>query len=371
MRDTDGPFGTAVDDPALLEQLAHDELADLYLGAAPARSNRPEQNIVRPIEIVLTPRLGPRAPDVIRRYAAGVAEERGKPTLVVYLGSLTVSVECVEVDAGARSVRRHRSMAAVLGELSDYGAVLIHPEHDGRSVEGGRLADAVAVLFKPDADSTAWAYRTISRARDDLGPSPALRAGPFAAWMGTPEGEAAFEELQDLASARLGERIEIAHSADRCVWGLVYRGLGSLELGRLIAALREKESAEPREDDGARVAPSLIEAKPAAGDVAPLGIEGLHDVGFRCPDADEIEVAIDSAGRVHLVARGIEMLAPLLAAEAWATSNAELLERLEGVTDAEEPGLHLIARDARSVASLMRTYIRLYLVGETAIDALN
>ncbi|MEM0984375.1 MAG: hypothetical protein AAGI17_10540 [Planctomycetota bacterium] len=353
----------------MTEQLAHDELADLFLGATLPTDRRaetaPEEQKLR-VEYVLTPRLGSREAAFVRRYGAALAEEAGRPVLVFFVGALTASAEVVAGPSGdVGEPRRVRTLHALLrGAEEQYAAVLIHGGGDPRTLEPGAKADAVTVLFKPTMDSTAWAYRSLGRVRREAGDGPVLRAGTVGPAR-APGEVSPVAELQRVASAELGERVELASTIERVSHRLVFRAMSEVSIDELIGRVRDEPepSAEPE-----RVEPT--------GDVGELTglvdqLRDLTDLGIRCPDAPRVLIGLDLDGRVQLVAEGIEQLPELLAAEAWCAANAELLEKLDAVRDAEEPGVHLTTRDAREVTQLARTYVRLHLEVDGGYEPLN
>lgn len=120
--------------------------------------------------------------------------------------------------------------------------------------------------------------------------------------------------------------------------------------------------------------------KPAAvfapDDTLASHLVDLQSTALRCPYASGIEVAIDGAGRLHLLARSKSesaeesTLAALLIASSWAEQHSGLLASSLGkVSCASRPTLHLFTDKPKHSRRLLETNLRVHLLAEVHIGA--
>jgi len=362
------------------EQSAHDALADLFLGGSRSRSfeTEPAANGADAagtrgagfrIEVVRTPQLGSREPALLRRHAAGVAAEIGRPVLLLMLGRHTVSAEAVRA-GGAAGVgpgltARARSLEALLaGARERYGAVLVHDGRADGASPAAAGADAITVLFEGDrAGSAAWAFRSLRSAKDASKGPVALRAGDLSAASGT--RAAPVDRLRGAAGGALGFEVEgIEPLAGAFSGGLVYRGTVATRPEDAIDAIR-RGGAASRTGSRARSAETAsgggAEAE-AARALVPEGLRGVRPVAARCPKAASIEVGVDDTGGVHLIGREAGSLAALLCAERWVTSRPAELVRAARAVRFDRPTLHVLTLDERTPALLSGTRVRVHAI---------
>jgi len=102
-------------------------------------------------------------------------------------------------------------------------------------------------------------------------------------------------------------------------------------------------------------------------------VEGLRSMGTLCPLAEDVDLALDSRGVLHLLASGDEDASPQLAVgrlaivAGWAMQHRKLLsvlaERESASLDGEAPHVcHLFASDARTLRPLPDQTVRLHLL---------
>ncbi len=110
--------------------------------------------------------------------------------------------------------------------------------------------------------------------------------------------------------------------------------------------------------------PSSAEASCDRGSFA-SHVEGLTLLPIRCPACDQIELAVDEAGRVHCLGP-IEELRSLLVAEGWVMSQGTLLEAAcpDHVVTVSPPALHGFTSDPMEVSDLHGTTLQLRLLVE-------
>jgi hypothetical protein len=106
-------------------------------------------------------------------------------------------------------------------------------------------------------------------------------------------------------------------------------------------------------------------------------LPGLVPLGFVCPYAPTIELALDDTGGMHLLAGADagpnEGLAGMMAVSTWAIQHERLIELASaGVGRALDPTApvtqHLFTADARRVRALLDAPIRLHLIAPVTVD---
>jgi hypothetical protein len=125
--------------------------------------------------------------------------------------------------------------------------------------------------------------------------------------------------------------------------------------------------------------PVAVASAPALPAQSPLTTLSSHlpelkPVALRCPYADGIEIALDAAGSLHLLARSTSesaddtALAALLVASSWAESHGALLAPALGGRIGERPTLHLFTDRPKKSRRLLETNLRVHLLAPIAID---
>lgn len=317
-----------------------------------------------------------------------------------------------------------RSVAAIVevGELDEPGLVEL-------ALSGRRLLDAVTVLSGADDAAAVAAYRAAKRLAEAidaasgdgaLAPAPALRAAVFGA--DPVRAQAAATKLVKASGSFLGGAIEAEACASR-IGGPRVRELCHAELEadpatvlewvragepapsrrpspgvggptlRLSTETADESLHEPMDDAfTAQATPPRGEgAKPEAGESREPGaapspsagpaVAGLRLLELSCPAAPGVHLAGDAGGALHLiaiergedVAHGVAGVARgtaaqhLAAAEAWARTNAALLQAAARV-DATSPTMHLLTDEPKRVRGLLDSAIRVHLAVEVAVE---
>ena len=105
-------------------------------------------------------------------------------------------------------------------------------------------------------------------------------------------------------------------------------------------------------------------------------LRGIRAMELRCPVAPEIELGVDDAGRLHLIAedRSEHPLEGLSAAAEWATENFELLslaieaKGLASPRGAQRPALHAVTRSPARAKQMLRCGVRVHVMANVEVD---
>ena len=292
------------------------------------------------------------------------------------------------------------------------GQWLILPgSHFEPSGTGSLDADRITILTGADQAALVAAYQMIKSIVAGAMIDPAkLDLGLFIA--GSPEGMAAetASRLADTAREQLGctvayrgsiQRIELdEHCSTGMKLPLSEGGIGtfvsdvrsalasskptSIETGPVAKTLPQPpgKSWTPPSEPGpveftpaklmpapsvamqSTQEPSLADASSDRGSLA-SHVEGLTLLPITCPACDQIELAVDDAGRVHCLG-SIEELRSLLVAEGWVMSQGALLEAAcpDHVITQSPPILHGFTSDPMEVSDLHGTTLQLHLLVE-------
>jgi hypothetical protein len=126
----------------------------------------------------------------------------------------------------------------------------------------------------------------------------------------------------------------------------------------------------------ASAAPSYPQGAP---DSLARHIPGLETLGFVCPYAPEIELALDEAGAMHLLSRADgasrtpEPLAAMMTVATWAMQHERLIALAAAglnrrLDDRSPLSQHLFTPDARRVRALLDTPVRLHLLAPVTVE---
>ncbi len=117
-----------------------------------------------------------------------------------------------------------------------------------------------------------------------------------------------------------------------------------------------------------------------AGEFSPASlVPGLTPLSFECPHAPRVELAVDAAGRLHLVALDADdasIVGELTRAKSWAIAHASLLQAAEPRLKAsptsrataliDEPTLHVLTDRSELVRTLIETDVRVHLLAHAS-----
>ena len=128
----------------------------------------------------------------------------------------------------------------------------------------------------------------------------------------------------------------------------------------------------PLEEDSVPTQAQPVEVTMAASPAASLSshVPGLVAMAVRCPDHEEVELALDGDGGLHVLANADDLRAASIVF-AWIERHRELIAMACGAVQLaaeREPMRHLFTSDAASVADLQGSGIRLHLLTEVEVD---
>lgn len=420
----------------------YDALAELFLGAdapAPARieakpAPRPADPPLRlagvepdlhsdeppapardaaVIDAVILGSLPVYASAWLLQHARDQSQKDAAPVALVRTLSGECSVDVVGIAPGDIPKDAMSSLDAALAFVAASCArVLLRTgetsEHD---LASHPAVGAITILTGVDDPALVAAYRTVKAIHSCEKP---IRI----ATMGAPEADArrAFDKISRAAGAFLETPVEFAGHVEKIEPApsvCLHRGASRVSLESLLDSIRSRpvpvsppdpeystdenqpSDAAP-EPDAPRDPPALATDAPTPDDApsharapAPIveqtptlasRVKGLALTPIKAPGCARVEIAVDAAGRVHLLleeqhdeprAGGV---AELLAAGAWARTNASLLATacatLLGapVDETAAPSLHLFTSDPRRVRPLLDADIRLHFLGRVEID---
>jgi hypothetical protein len=147
--------------------------------------------------------------------------------------------------------------------------------------------------------------------------------------------------------------------------------------------LAEGHPVEPRHPDAVRLAPKpgvRVEPKEPIAALEPdeVGapvslaayIDELIPLAVRCPGHERLEIGIDPAGRLHVIARD-EQLRELHVVEAWASAHRELIGQAPPdvwVDPAARTISHVFTDEPANVADLQGSALRLHVLAPVIVD---
>lgn len=122
--------------------------------------------------------------------------------------------------------------------------------------------------------------------------------------------------------------------------------------------------------------PGVVETRRETQDAQSYAaLLGLSPLPIRCPDAPRVELAVDSGGGLHALAldelsagmqAGRAGVAALLAADAWARTNMDLLSRAMPFVKGGEVSLHLLTRVPAASRDLLGTRVKVHLLARAS-----
>ncbi len=403
----------------------YDALADLFLGAddpplaAQPHANAPALRLVHDeppspaackravrIEAMLLGSLPIYASAWVTQFVRAEASRLASPVALVRTLAGEGSVDLFgPLDATAAQARAASFTDALREATTLAEHVIIRTGETSESeLASHEQIGSITLLTGIDEPALIAAYRTLKM----LAPRWESRATPptirIAAMGATDEqGRRAFEKIARAARVFLETPLAYAGSVDRIEPApsvSIFRGPTSIDTDDVIATLRspaEQKDTEipatdpaPAEKAPEPVAPARFEqfdAIPVASHdshesalaTEPLSsrIAGLARVPVSIPKCPGVELAADASGGLHLLTRDDDTSTPtssLLAAQAWASVNRELLAAacatlLGSPVDATRPAtLHLFTDQPKRVRSLLDADIRVHFLGRVELN---
>lgn len=399
----------------------YDALADLFLGEGlpeqrgegSRRGSEPRHATVEQIVVGHLP-VSPWA--WVRQYARQMAEASGRGAALVRVERGRVTIE----SAGVAEVRGEGTLEGTIRSLASRVGAWLVSVPDGAGLIG---ADAVTVLTGADEASVVGSYRALR----DLVASDGAVAVRMAIMGASAEraGEAS-SRLARAAEAFLGRPISLAAIVQRISGttpgAVVYEGSATGDPGeearRIVGLVRTTSRVEPRhgpaseprggwigegdEDRASAVAKYAaamrhvreavseqveprMESKVASepekpgartGDGSVAALLGLTVVPIRCPVSPMVDIAVDSAGEVHLAVlageAGDRAVVDVLAAADWARANAGVLAmalRSVGIAaDPQRATMHVVTERAGDARRLEVGGVRTHLAIRVEVE---
>ena len=384
-----------------------EELAALFLtepdAAAPSRAAAAPA-----IELIVVGSLPVRASLWLVPYADTVARELG-PTALVRLDEEQPTIQLLRAPPELAS-RKWPTLAGAIADLGRYVATwLVRPAYDvtpDRMVE--TQTERVTILTSVNDSAIVKAYQEIkllSEAAKQGATFPTLGVAVLGADHET--AERFHEHLRhttasflscDLSLAACVPRVDAAvGSSGRVTFPAEpYPSLQELLSWVRAARPAPAEVAEVTQHEGPEPAP--VEAappptvklapkprielgpKPAAGTTEPdedgaavslaVWVDDVLPLEARSPGHERLEIAVDPAGRLHVLAHEQDMRG-LHVVGAWAVAHAELIGRAcpdRWIDPAASPVLHVFTGRPASVADLHGCALRLHVLAPVDVD---
>ena len=384
-----------------------EELAALFLTEPDAAAQ--SQAAADPaIELIVVGSLSVRASLWLVPYANTVARELG-PTALVRLDEEQPTIQLLRAPAAVAS-RKWPTLEAAIADLGRYiGTWLVRPANDvtaDQMVE--TQTERVTILTSVNDSAIVKAYQEIkllSEAAKQGATFPTLGVAVLGA---DHETAGRFHEhlrhttasflSYDLSLAACVPRVDAAvGSSGRVTFPAEpYPSLEellswvrvALPSPAEVAEVPPHEEPEPTPVEAAarrtvKLAPKPrieLEPKPAAGTIEPdedgaaVPLAGWVDdvlpLEARSPGHERLEIAVDRAGRLHVLAheddmRGLHVVA------AWAVAHAELISRAfpdRWIDPTASPVLHVFTSRPASVADLHGCALRLHVLAPVDVD---
>lgn len=332
-------------------------------------------------ELIVLGHLPTYAPAWAGQYARSIATELGGQVAMIRCSAGEISIDLIggigaplpTDSAAGRSlsealafVRRHASRVLLRVDEIDEPLFARAPG-----------VFAVTLLCGGDEASIVAAYRAIKPLLSGAERETAVPEVRIA-FMGTdpPAATAAFTRLERAASAFTGRSPVFAGVVNRIEPAraiTLHRGDAPMPAA-LLESLRSDEPTLPEAVSPAPAAPTAPdEVKPRQAHASrSIGLaswlEGVTPTGFACPDAPDVEISADAAGRLRLLANaGPGASQSLLAAREWAEANAAMLAvaasaRLGRTVLPDAPVLHCFGRSPADLRGLGRAGVTLHLL---------
>ncbi len=372
------------------------------------------------IEAVLLGHLPVRASLWVRQYACSAAKRRGEIVALIRAAAGSTSIDLISGEQMIESAEcgsLHDALARV-NELADRVILRVDETTEPELLDREGV-DEITILTGADETAVVASYRLIKTLTsmwdadeidDQVVGIPHLRLAVMGA-TGQQVADAS-AKLSRAVDAFLDRPIEIIDAAGRIdATGTtnIFRDTVAHQAMDILDDLMESQdgSSSPMAINPVTNNPVTIEFAKAqgpqihvdkptilptvqAGQTPPaksavrapvdngLGslIQGLIRLETRCPFALDVELCVDAAGSLHLVADDTHdgPMARLETVRAWVRDHLPLILRAESrlaVPDANdrssEIGLHLITTDPQSLRGLIDSPVRMYALAEVTI----
>jgi len=398
--------------PRLASSDEYDALADLFMGEAPpaskpAASESPARSEIAPsegaaaapsvtIELLIMGHLPVRAAPWPAQYARILAEQSAAAITLIRLGRTTLSVDVFGAPAAAgEAVSFDHPEVALQRAMQQSSHLLVQADElDLPLIANDPRVSRVTILTGLNEAAIVAAYRTlkglsqITQAPDS--DSSLGDASLQIAFVGASREEAyaSMAKLRHAASVFLGRPLHLAGLIEKVGptgARTLYRGEGRLtpeSLFEIAMTASTEVVTEPvvRSTLEDRIIESITtDPQPTAEPVATpsslaMLIPGLQPLAARHPESPEVELALDDAGTLHLLAQDVPSGAvyeKLASAAAWAQKHASLLAMLPGAAALRQdavPVQHLFTSTPRRVKHLLDASVKLHVVAPVSTE---
>jgi len=374
----------------------YDALADLFLDDEsdaepeahapipfPSSPDAAPDALERVIEGLIVGHLPVLASAWVSQYARHRARELGAPVALLRLRGEKATVELFGV-RDAPSARNLEDAVRIADEVSAAWVMRVDEPDEPRLADAD--IDDLTLLTGADQAAIVASYRVIKRLAGEVDTDDGPAHVRLAA-MGSDERSAAIigEKVRRAATTFLGCEVEVANVVSRIEPGralTIFEGRNDLPVDRVVDAIRAVKPFERVAETARQTPPTATatstpdvpvetpraSAAPTSSEFAPH-VEGLTLLPTRCPYAEGVELAMDGAGRLHLLcAAEASSVAGLLAAKQWAAVHAPLLSAAHGQLDARDAVLHLMTSDVARVRRVLDTPIRVHLLAPVEVE---
>ncbi|MCA9281413.1 MAG: hypothetical protein H6812_08045 [Phycisphaeraceae bacterium] len=381
-----------------------DAIADMFLGGGERREADDRLTpaaVCSETELLIPGHLPVLSGAWVVQYASRLARSGGIPVALAQLGAERTSVQILWPAEPESRPEKADDLRRAVHDANRAGArwLIATDEVSMMSALGDDRVSSACLLTAPNEAATVAAYQTIKSVAQEL--SRAGRSDGFllrVAFAGASEddGERALERIDRAAGVFIRRRIELAATIARIASitaTAVYESDERTDVVDVLDLIEESpvagEASEPRrvmsagrsfdpvmerEEPAVRMSPA--ERSPespreaAGGTLAGLVRDmTLRATAMRCPDAPEIEVAVDGDGVLHVLADAgndsmERALKGLWVVQGWLARQSSLVNMAlrRDPTMRVVSRVHLFVREARSARSLLDSAVQVRLV---------
>ena len=387
-----------------------EELAALFITEPDATS--PPANAGSIVELVIVGSLPVRASLWLRPYADAVARDVG-PTALVCLDDEQPTIQLLWAPQDL-ALRRWPTLADAIADLGTHiSAWIIRPANDVSAREMVDAAtDRVTILSSVNDSAIVKAYQEIKQLSAAVTPGmPDPKLGVAVLGSDLETAERFHRHLKSTTSRFLSFDLALVacvpkmEATIRCTARMDFSDEPYPTLETVLSWVRravprlatQPETPAPPAEEAADRTPGYTPAAPPPVKLAPkprvevepkpqAGIREPDDHGaaltlatfmddvtpldVRCPGHEQLELAVDAAGRVHVVAREQQMRW-LHVVASWVAAHAQLIARScpdQWIDVAATPVLHVFTDRPASLADLHGCDLRLHVLTPVTVD---
>ncbi len=381
-----------------------DAIADMFLGGGDQRDTEERSAsaaVCYETELLIPGHLPVLSGAWVVQYASRLARTGGVPVALAQLGAERTSVQILWPTEPESRPERANDLRRAVHEANRAGArwLIATDEVSMMSALSDDRVASACLLTAPNEAATVAAYQTIKSVAQELsraGRSEGVSLRVAFAGASEDDGERALERIDRAAGVFIRCRIELAATIARIASITATAVYESDERTDVVDVLDliEESPAESEASAPQRVmsaAPSfdpVIMPKPAVAGTTPAErkpevpredavrtLAGLvrdmtlRATAMRCPDAPEVEVAVDGDGVLHVLADAGDdsmerALKGLWVVQGWLARQSSLVNMAlrRDPTMRVVSRVHLFVRDARSARSLLDSAVLVRLV---------